>query len=162
LYEPDVVIHLHGSLREAERMIVTTEDYILQYANDASAGDGQTENGIPAFLRELFQKLNVLFIGYGLDELEILEYVILKARTGRVKPETRHYVLQGYFSHEYELMKSLKSYFLGFGIELVPFLKDSKDWDQLLEVLENWAQKIPASAPLVLGQLKRMEELLNE
>src|SRR5580704_15549395 len=48
---------------------------------------------------------NVLFVGYGLDELEVLEYVIGKARlTGEPgHREMRHFLLQGFSSHEHEV-----------------------------------------------------------
>jgi hypothetical protein len=84
LSEPNTVIHLHGSLRDPAGMILTTRDYVRHYANDRLSADPQRENRVLTFLDFLFREKTVLFIGYGLDELEILEYVILKAgrRTG--------------------------------------------------------------------------------
>ena len=81
---------------------------------------------------------NVLFVGYGLDELEVLEYVIGKARlTGEPgHREMRHFLLQGFFSHEHEVARSLVPYYRECGIELIPFLRDNLDWDQLIDVLE--------------------------
>jgi hypothetical protein len=77
LSQPNTVIHLHGSLREPETMIMTTSDYISRYAAyNRSSNDPQTENPVLTFLSFLFQHRTVLFIGYGLEELEILEYVL--------------------------------------------------------------------------------------
>ena len=138
LSDPNTVIHLHGSLRDPAGMILTFLDY-------------------------LFTNKAVLFIGYGLDELEILEYVILKAR--RPSPprpkETKHYIIQGFFSHQRELLRGLQSYYLDCGIHLIPFLRDNKNWEQLLEVLEDFALRVPASEPLVLQKAQEMENLLN-
>jgi hypothetical protein len=145
-------------------MILTTQDYVRHYANDRLSGDPSRENRVLTFLEYLFDNKTVLFIGYGLEELEILEYVILKARRPPGTPgrEARHYILQGFFSHEEALLRSLKSYYLSeCDIQLIPFLRDDKDWDQLLDVLEEFARTIPASAPLMLQKAQEMEDLLN-
>jgi SIR2-like protein len=164
LSEPNTVVHLHGSLLDPAGMILTTHDYVRHYANDRLSGDPQKENRVLTFLDFLFKNKTVLFIGYGLDELEILEYVILKAGRPAGAPgrEPRHYILQGFFSHEEALLRTLKSYYLSeCDIQLIPFRRDDKDWDQLLDVLEDFARRIPASAPLVLQKAQEMEDLLN-
>ena len=164
LSEPNTVVHLHGSLRDPAGMILTTQDYVRHYANDRLSGDPSRENRVLTFLEYLFDHKTVLFIGYGLEELEILEYVILKARRlpGTPAREARHYILQGFFSHEEALLRSLKSYYLSeCDIQLIPFLRDDKDWDQLLDVLEEFSRSIPASAPLILQKAQEMEDLLN-
>jgi hypothetical protein len=163
LEEPNTVIHLHGSLRDPKSMILTTQEYVQHYANDRMSGNPALENRVLTFLEYLFDRKTVLFIGYGLEELEILEYVILKARSGsaRGSREARHYILEGFFSHETELIRSLSSYYLEFGIHLIPFLRDNKDRDQLLDVLEEFARLAPASAPLILQKAQDMEDLLN-
>ena len=164
LSEPNTVVHLHGSLRDPAGMILTTHDYVRHYANDRLSGDAAKENRVLTFLDFLFKNKTVLFIGYGLDELEILEYVILKAGrpAGTSGREPRHYILQGFFSHEEALLRSLKSYYLSeCDIQLIPFRRDDKDWDQLLDVVEEFARRIPASNALVLQKAQEMEDLLN-
>ena len=71
------------------------------------------------------------------------------------------FLLQGFYSHERELMASMRTYYRECGIELVPFLKDHGGWEQLINVLESWSKTVPASAPLVSQQLKEMESLLD-
>lgn len=164
LNQPNTVVHLHGSLLDPDGMILTTQDYVRHYANDRFTGEEGEENRVLTFLQYLFMEKTVLFVGYGLEELEILEYVILKARRvlGVGKPEAKHYLLQGFFSHEDELMRSLRRYYLDqCGIELIPFLRDRKDWDQLLDVLDAFARQAPASVPMYLQEFKEMEGLLN-
>jgi hypothetical protein len=164
LSEPNTVIHLHGSLRDPSGMILSTHEYVRHYANDRLSSDPARENRVLTFLEHLFHHKTVLFIGYGLEELEILEYVVEKAKppAGTTSREARHYILQGFFSHEQTLLKSMKSYYLGeCGIQLIPFLRDEKDWGQLLEVLEAFAKVIPASTPYVLQKEQEMEDLLN-
>lgn len=164
LNQPKTVLHLHGALRDSDNMVLTTQDYIRHYANDRMSGDPDKENRVLTFLENLFKQKTVLFIGYGLEELEILEYVILKARRIHASDqiEARHFLLQGFFSHEAGLMRRLKHYYLHeCGIQLIPFLRDQKDWDQLLDVLKEFARLAPASTPMYLQQFKEMGDLLN-
>jgi hypothetical protein len=165
LTQPNTVIHLHGSVADPSSMILTTHEYIERYANDHRTGNANTENRALTFLEHLFEHHTVLFIGYGLEELEILEYVILKARrqANTVDNEARHFLLQGFFSHETTLLRRMETYYLHeCGIQLIPFLRDQKDREQLLEVLEDFAQRIPATAPLVLHQEQVLEDLARE
>lgn len=81
---PKTVFHLHGSLIEPSSMVITTRDYITHYANDRRADDPTRENRTLTFLDHLVTNKTVLFVGYGVEELEILEYVIQK---GRMHPE---------------------------------------------------------------------------
>jgi hypothetical protein len=164
LERPNSVFHLHGSLLDPAGMILTTQDYVRHYANDRRADSPEGENRVLTFLGFLFSEKNVLFVGYGLEELEILEYVISKARllAEPGKTEMRHFLLQGFFSHEQELARSLSSYYQECGIELIPFLRDQKDWDQLMDVLEEFARLAPAGVPLNVQIFKEMEALLNE
>jgi len=160
LSQPNTVIHLHGSLREPAKMIMTTSDYINQYAGyNRSSRDPETEIPILTFLDFLFRHRTVLFVGYGLEELEILEYVLTKGPRGT--GEVRHYILQGYFSHEETLLRNMDVYYRNeCGIELVPFRRDEKDWEQLLDVIEAFADGMPASNPLVQQEMQDMENLL--
>ncbi len=165
LTQPNTVIHLHGSVADPSGMILTTRDYIRRYANDRRTGDSATENRVLTFLEHLFEYHTVLFIGYGLEELEILEYVIRKAprQPRTADSEARHYLLSGFFSHEATLLSSMQAYYMReCGIQLIPFLRDQKDHEQLLEVLEDFAQRMPASAPLVLQQEQELEDLARD
>jgi hypothetical protein len=164
LERPNTVFHLHGSLLDPIGMILTTQHYVRHYANDRRADGPEGENRVLTFLGFLFSEKNVLFVGYGLEELEILEYVIGKARLMAEpgKTEIRHFLLQGFFSHEEELARSLSNYYAECGIELIPFLRDQKDWDQLMDVLEEYARIAPSGAPLNVQIFKEMGALLDE
>ena len=157
------VFHLHGSLEEPSGMVITTSDYIERYRNDRAEDDPARENRTLTFLEHLFSTKTVLFVGYGLEDLEILEYVIQKARMPpqQGQAEARHFMLQGYFFHQHELMRSLTQYYRQCGIQLLVFQRDQKDWSQLIDVLEHYAGVIPATAPLNLQIQADMEELLD-
>jgi hypothetical protein len=156
------IFHLHGSLVEPGGMVITTSDYIERYRNDRAEDDPERENRTLTFLEHLFSTKTVLFVGYGLEDLEILEYVIQKTRMPpqQGQAEARHFMPQGYFSHQHELMRSLTQYYRQCGIQLLAFQRDQKDWSQIIEVLENYAGVIPATAPLNLQIQADMEALL--
>jgi hypothetical protein len=163
LNEPGTVLHLHGSLKDPAGMILTTPQYVSHYSNDRRTGSDPIENPVLTFLDDLFRNKVVLFVGYGLEELEILEYVMVKSAGLTVSgAEPRHFLLQGFFSHEVVLMRSLRMYYRQCGVILIPFLKDSRDYDQLIEVLEKFATTIPASEPMIAQELLEMERLLDD
>lgn len=161
----DTVFHLHGSVRNQSGLVVTTRDYLQHYANDRR---GRPESPILTFLEFLFRSRTVLFIGYGLDELEILEYIVEKAgevASGRSSETVapRHFILDGFFSHERELMGLLRRYYHTYGIELLPFSKDEKNWAQLADALEYFARELPrpTGGAEELRELEDMRRLLN-
>lgn len=159
---PNAVFHIHGSITDPDNMVLTTADYLRRYASHGIDGNGGRENPFLTFLQKLFELKNVLFIGYSLSELEVLEYVLQKAGT---KPldglAPKHYILQGFYSHELELARSLEGYFLSLGVGLLPFSKDENNWGQLIHVLEDLVVKLPSGMPLALPVLREMEGLLE-
>jgi SIR2-like protein len=163
LNQEDCVFHLHGSVVDPSGMVMTTRDYIRRYANDRNAADPSLENRTLTFLEFLFQQKTVLFVGYGLEDLEILEYVVQKAKqqTSSALPQARHFMLQGFFAHQYELMRSMTQYYAQCDIELLPFRRDQRDWAQLVEVLEDFGEELPAKTTLGLQKQMEMEDLLD-
>lgn len=163
LYTGNAVFHIHGSVRDQQSMVLTTVDYLQLYASHRVDGLDR-ENPYLTFLQELFKQKNVLFIGYGLNELEILEYVVQKG-IGKQETNSRddheHNIIQGFFSHEVELARSLENYFANFGIGLLPFSRDESDWEQLADVVTYLARQIPPGPPLALSRRREMEELLS-
>ncbi len=170
LNTPNSVLHIHGSVRDRKTMVVTTRDYLARYANHAISSTAPKENPYLVFLEELFRLKNVLFIGYGLEELEILEYVIQKARDVKLdssrdakgpREGPRHFMLQGFYSHQRDLASSLEKYFAEIGVQLLPFSLDHKNWAQLVDVLEHLAQVVPVGSTLSLQKRAEMRSLLG-
>jgi hypothetical protein len=157
---PGAVLHLHGSVKKPSEMVITTRQYVNHYRNDRRNGP---ENPVLTFLTHLFANKNVLFVGYSLEELEILEYVILKAAAAAPPGMTpRHFILQGFFSHERELIDAMAGYYRDCGIGLLPFLRDERDWEQLVFVLDDYARAMPASNLSLLQELQEMEGMLDD
>lgn len=84
LTERGSVIHLHGSYVDPSSMVVSLKDYIEHYADER----------VQAFLAEMFRNYTVLFVGYGLAELEVLDYIVRSNESLKSKVvEPRHYLL---------------------------------------------------------------------
>lgn len=157
------VVHIHGSLADPSNMVLTTRDYITRYGLERRPG-GLQQTRIHEFLEALFHSKTVLFIGYGLDELEILEYVILKSKrdSSTASHPPKHFILQPFFSHEVEVADGISNYYRHqCGVTLLPYLRDTKDFAQLVDVIEYLAAEIPVAPLLNLERQAIMDDLLK-
>lgn len=140
-FDPDRIehlslYHLHGSLKDFSTVILTTPEYIRHY--------NKTE--IRDFLEFLFTNYTVLFVGYGLEELEILDYILLKGNSTQESSEksreARHFVLLPCFRTEDTMLELEKTYFSGLNLLPFTFPIDEKGYDQLYYVIEDLAKEI--------------------
>lgn len=152
LYEPEellvsnldlgTVVHLHGSIKDEKSMIMTIVDYMRHYERDSK----------PAVLiEEIFKSYTVLFVGYGLEEYEILEFMISKSQTG--KGELKHFMLYPIFKIERNLLEFQGKYYADLGIQLVPYPIDENGYEHLAIVIYEWAKQI--------GHLARPQNFLD-
>ncbi|MFM1911969.1 MAG: hypothetical protein RJB18_1360 [Pseudomonadota bacterium] len=156
----NTIVHIHGSIMDDKSMVVTTTDYLKRYSNPTD----EPENQYLKFLEVLFENRSVFFVGYSLEELEILEYVFTKSNLIKEneasQPKSKHFLLQGFFSHEIEVAKNLKVYFQKFGVELIPFLKDRNSYKQLIPIIEDLAAKVPMQPVMIHQEKITMASLL--
>ena len=151
LDEQGNVIHIHGCVDSPESMIITTKNYLIHYSKDE----------ISIFLEYLFKNKTVLFLGYGLEETEILEYV-LKGSNHTGLAEKRLFILQGFFNAELSLYEKLKKYYeQSFNAELIGFPKDYIDYEQQKEIIKRWSDELNFNSPTLVDELAAMEEELN-
>jgi len=129
-------------------MIITTKDYLEHYSTEEVQG----------FLRYLFEKKTVLFLGYGLEEVEILEYILRRGRAGK-EERLRRFILQGFFDAENTLFDSLNEYYLeAFTTKLIRFPKDEKSYAQQTEILAAWSVKLTFGGMTVTDEVRELEE----
>lgn len=146
------VVHLHGSAGESKSMIVTTKEYLQHY--DCKY--------VQAFLKHLFKKKTVLFVGYGLEEAELLEHILRRGsiKTGTLQP--RLFSLQGFYSTEKPLYSSLHTYYKqSFDLELLGFLKDYEGYVSLDEIVRNWANTIDVKSTALIQDVDAFDEVLD-
>lgn len=152
LNEPGTVVHLHGGITYPETMVVTTKDYLEHYDHE----------NVQHFLGELFSKKTVLFVGYGLEEAEILEHIL---RRGGVKStaDRRRFVLQGYFRSQQPLYENLHSYYeKSFGVHVIGFVRDHEDYNQQTTLMRSWAPQIQINPPPLANDLEMMNKVLGD
>lgn len=148
---PGTVIHLHGSVSDQAKMIVTTRDYLEHYDNKF----------VQSFLGDLFERKTVLFLGYGLEEAEILEHVL---RRGGVsdRAERKRFALQGYYLSQKPLYENLYRYYRkSFGVHVIGFVRDHKDYKQQEAIFNDWGSKIVVKEPPLAADMEKMNEVLG-
>ena len=69
------IVHVHGSVRMANEMVLTDRDFGNAYLKDSSKAD-QKEDWARQFLTNLFEKYTILFVGYSHGDT-ILTYLAL-------------------------------------------------------------------------------------
>jgi len=125
------LIKLHGSVEEPATLIYTTMHYLDHYQNESRAN---------VLLKHLFGNMTVLFIGYGLEELDILEYIVTRRNT---QPKLKqHVLLFPEFSSNANIIKLQTHYFGEMGIELIPYPIEENGYKHLYTVLEGWTKYI--------------------
>lgn len=133
------VLHLHGSLEAVDSMIVTVSDYLEHYKPGSNAQQ---------FLEKLFQgSYRVLFVGYGLEELEILEFLV----RGAAPPgaELQHFMLYPFLEEEARILDHHKRYYRELGVRLIPYSISKKGHESLIPILDKWAEQIgPVAKPM--------------
>lgn len=136
LLKPNQIVHLHGIIDDPQTLVLTIDEYIGRY-NDPTFRKFLTD----AFLDET---LCFLFLGYGLDELEIIDFLIEKNKEGQLPFErfvNRLYILLPFFQNELSLLKYETQYFNKFNMTVIPYPIDTNGHDQLYEVISRWRQQ---------------------
>ncbi|MDN5278632.1 MAG: hypothetical protein PWR01_2597 [Clostridiales bacterium] len=153
--DKDFVIHLHGCISAPASMVVTTKDYLEHYTNENCS--------VSAFLQHLFSQKTVLFIGYGLEEVEILEY-ILKFSAQREQNHKQIFILQGFFDSNKPLFDSLEAFYKeSFNAELIGYSLNQNSYSQQEKIIENWLQKLKfGELSLAEYSLAMIDELKSE
>ena len=151
LSEPGTVVHLHGAISQPKTMIVTTKEYLEHYDHE----------NVQEFLSELFKKKTILFIGYGLEEAEILEHIL---RRGSVKAtgDRRRFALQGFFRSQQPLYENLHNYYeKSFGVHILGFIRDHENYKCLEKIVKAWANQIEVRKPPLANDADYMDEVLG-
>ncbi|QJT16797.1 hypothetical protein E5E96_05550 [Aeromonas sp. 1805] len=152
---PGTVIHLHGDISTPGSMIVTTKDYLSHYDNPK----------VQHFLKELFKSYVVVFIGYGLEEAEILEHILRRSGVSNSEQsnEKQRFLLLPFFKNEQALYERLKVYHQkSFGVHLIGFARDEKDYRQLEDVIAHWALTLRVRPPALIDDIYEIDRILND
>lgn len=155
LLQPGSVIHLHGSVRSPESMVVSTRQYITHYRDDL----------VQVFLRDLFEGYyTVLFVGYSLEEEEILEYVVQKSQTSLTlgAQELKHFWLYPHLRFQEARFRHLSRYYQNHcNVKLEKFSIDRAGYAQLAGVIAEWTEVLRSKvrAPEFLDKLRLIDKV---
>ena len=148
------VFYLHGHQSDGNTTVLTVEEYIQRYNHP------KFKNFIGSLLTD--PKYTILFIGYGLNEFELLDYMVSKVgmtNTGQNK-EWRHIILLPFFEHQEELANLLQdAYFDCLGIEIVAFAKDNSGFTFLYDIVKKWRTEMFETTKMVSDAFKEIDEI---
>lgn len=149
----NTLFKLHGSITNEDSIIFATREYIKHYNDD----------NVRTFLEEVFGgNYLVLFIGYSLSEIEILDYLLLKGNPTSIQPnssvESNSLLLLPFNTPEVSLLKFEQTYFKQLGVAVIPYAIDQNGYNQLFNVISEWQKEINLVTPYLYNSFKIIEE----
>jgi hypothetical protein len=125
------IFQIHGAIAETINIndtVLTTKDYLNAYYNEGHLKD---------FLEKIFNEYTIIFLGYGLEEFQLLEHIIIGPNN--------HYVLIGTYLNEMNLFRMEKNYFEKLKINPIHYYLDFNGYYRINDVLESWYDQITES-----------------
>ncbi|MDI9615131.1 SIR2 family protein [Methanothermobacter sp.] len=150
-----LLCHVHGCLEKDKKGIVfTLREYIHRYNN----------KHFKKVLEHIFNEYRVLFIGYGLEEFEILDFIITKYGD-QIKHDSegrcKHFILKPYFRGDERLLEYDQHYYRDLGIEVIPYAIDERGYSQLHEVLEEWNIQINNKSRYIVDFINKIDDTIE-
>jgi hypothetical protein len=142
--------HIHGSMLDRKSLIFRVDDYLERY-NDIPFKD---------FLKEIFKKYVLLFIGYGLTEFELLNFIVEKFDTSQPK-ELKKFSLQPYYKGEENILRLNQFYYDRLGISIIGYELDEKGYFQLYDIIKDWNIKINQTSTYLYDAFKDIDEAID-
>jgi hypothetical protein len=147
--EINKLYHIHGWIKDKNSIVFTAPQYIKRYNNLS----------FKKFLEEIFEKYTVLFVGYGMAEFELLDFLIEKFNPEN--REIRHYILLSFYKGEENILELERYYYNSMGIDVLPYEKDEKGYDQLYDVIKEWNSEINQVSTYLYDTYKEIEDAAN-
>jgi len=142
--------HIHGSIKDKNSLIFIVPQYIKRYNNRI----------FRKFLKTIFDKYTVLFVGYGMAEFELLDFLITKFDPKEGK-ELKHFILLPFYRGEENILEFEQHYYNSMGVEVLPYEKDEKGYGQLYDVIKNWNREINQVSTYLYDTYKEIENAAN-
>ena len=137
-----ILLYLHGSTKHEAEMIVSIKDYLKLY--------GQSLDG----LKEVLEKQTIIIMGYGLNELEILE--LLYRNVLGVQEDAKIFLLLPYLSHEKTILMPLAKHWEELSITILPYNVDENWHEEINKIIETWIE-LPRTKEL--PRINRLDEI---
>jgi hypothetical protein len=146
----DKLYKIHGTIEDENSLIFTLPQYFERYKNLV----------FQQFLKRIFSDYTIVFLGYGLEEFEVLDFLVTKF--GEEKVELKHWILLPYYRDEQYLLDYDNSYFNSIGIRVLGYEKDEKGYSQLFEVIKKWKGEVRQLSTLLDDDIREMEETVDK
>jgi len=147
---PDRLYKIHGTIEHPNTTILTVQDYLDRYR----------KGEFHAFLAAIFSEYSIIFLGYGLEEFEILDFLV--TTMDRKQMEPKHCILLPYYKEEKYLQAFDADYFKPLGIKVVGYKKDVTGYAQLYTVIKKWKKELIGLTDMQYEAIKDMEEMVDK
>lgn len=143
--------YLHGTVDNIENTVFTVDRYF----------DFYSQKRINGFLKEIFGgRYSVLFIGYSLNEYEILQNLFLAVRNSISTVELyNHFLLTPIYTRDLAKFNIEKDYFKIFSIKAIPYFIDFEGYGRLKYVLDLLRRRIAEYKPEVLSVKREIDKV---
>lgn len=132
-----MVWHIHGDINNSSINIVSSnQDYFKMYYQDV--GNDYYRN-VRDELGRIFKEKNILFLGYGLSEMELLQYLFNKNELDGPS-SLKHVIVQPLLSNTKDDL--FRNYYSELGIHLVNVDMDDKGYKVIHDLIIQWAEKL--------------------
>lgn len=143
------VFCIHGNLKDGkDTLIFTIDEYLKAYKQNSK---------LTEFLNRALATNTVLFLGYGLNEFQILSAAFNDKRSNG----DYHYLLDGFFEYEQAYVDALDLYYKNAGIQLIPYSKDYKSYEQQIDIIKEWIETLKQETSYSSDRVLEVRELVN-
>lgn len=146
--------HIHGSIQKPEDMVLTLENYFDRYQQSSSS-----PRRLHGFLSQVFEKYSILFIGYGLGEFEILDYLFTKFARGSGQ---QHFILLPFYTGEESILKLQQYYYKTMNITVVAYRADEAGHARLGDVVKEWVKEIKRRSIDLTRRYKQIDDFVQD
>lgn len=117
--------HIHGSIIDVKSIVLTHEHYTERYS----------KSQYKDFLKNVFCRYNVLFIGYGLED-PLITNILREVKKQGVS--NSNFLLKRYYINKHDDYLFDKSKFNDCDVDVISYLGDENDFKELLNVIKSW------------------------
>jgi len=146
--ERNKLYHIHGLIGHNESLVFTISQYIKRYRDDKVFAE---------FLGKIFSEYTILFVGYGMSELELLDYIIPRFDSENKKAVNR-FMLLPFYSGEDNILDFQQAYYANMGISVIGYEKDFRGYAQLYEVIKYWNKEINQVSTYLYDSFQKLED----
>ncbi|MBF0608813.1 MAG: SIR2 family protein [Magnetococcales bacterium] len=150
--DKNTLFHIHGSIKHQESLVFTLDGYFTLYRNESFRN----------FMRKIFSgKYTILFMGYGLDEFEVLDFLFQKSVSEENK-NIKCFLLKSYRKDDTITLKFDDEYYKRMGIKVLAYDKSEREYSQLYEIVKKWIEDISLKTRYLPNTHKEIDDILTE